>query len=202
MAPKIIFFNGPPSSGKDTSADFIHGRLGSSVYRYKMALPLKESCHKMLGLEGSLEELEPLKELPIKFLVQSGVIGNFVPNKLVKETGEMTLRQFYIHFSENVMKPMFGDDVFGRIAVEYLSRCDTPIATISDSGFALEAMPIINYFGAENIRLVRVFRPGKTFAGDSRNYVELPVETIDLHNTGSLAEFESTLFNALEKFIG
>lgn len=202
MVQKIIFFNGPPRSGKDTSADFLHDRLGDSVYQYKMALPLKEACHKLLGLQGSLTDLEPLKELPIKFIVCEEVIGNFVPSKLVKENGEMTLRQFYIHLSENVMKPMFGDDIFGRLAVEYLRQAPQPIATISDSGFAPEAMPIINSFGAENINLVRVHRPGKTFVNDSRGYVELPVHSLDLQNTGTLEDLEATLFSSLKSFIG
>ena len=197
---RIILFNGPPGCGKDTAAKIINLHIPNLVYQYKMALPLKEACHKLLGLQGSLEDLEPLKEVPIKFLVQDSY--NLFPNqpkeKLVNANGEMTLRQFYIHISENVMKPMFGIDIFGKLAVENLRQCHQAVATVSDTGFVDEALPIIDYFGPDHVMLVRLHRPGKTFAGDSRGYVELPVNlTLDIHNDTDIETFEKTLWRKI-----
>ena len=196
---RIILFNGPPGCGKDTAAKIVSKHLCNLNYEYKMALPLKEACHKLLGLQGNLEDLEPLKEVPIKFLVKQD-FNHWPSMKLVNENSEMTLRQFYIHVSENMMKPMFGDDIFGRLAVENLRQCHTAVATVSDTGFEKEALPIIEYFGAEHVCLIRLHRPGKTFAGDSRNYVELPVGlSIDVENDTDLAAFETRLWRKITR---
>jgi len=183
---RIILFNGPPGCGKDTAASIISKHLPNLVYQYKMALPLKEACHKLLGLQGTLEELEPLKEQPVRF-------------PLVDPEKTMRLRDFYIHISENVMKPLYGKRVFGQLAVEYLRQCHQAVATISDSGFYDEAMPIIEYFGVEHVLLVRLHRPGKTFAGDSRSYVELPVQTLDIENDKDIEVFEKNLWRKVHK---
>jgi hypothetical protein len=167
-----------------------------------MALPLKEACHKMLGLEGTLEELEPLKELPIKFLVSKDFDYYPSPTKVVDENGVMTLRQFYIHVSENFMKPMFGQFIFGDLAVENINNTSKSIVTVSDSGFANEAMPIINAFGAENVYLVRVYRDGKEFKGDSRGYIELPVASFDLKNNGTFEEYKDLLQRTFINILG
>ena len=200
---KIIFLNGPPSSGKDTAAKIINQKLHGLTYQYKMALPLKEACHKLLGLQGTLEELEPLKETPIKFLIRDD-FNNWPAMKLVNDNNEMTLRQFYIHISENAMKPMFGDDIFGRLAVENLRQSHHIIATISDSGFAKEAEPILDFFGADRICLVRLHRPGTEFkvgnVKDSRSYIDLPVNIIlDIENDSDIDKFAERLWQKLSK---
>ena len=195
---RIILFNGPPGCGKDTAANIIHSK--TITYRYKMAQPLKEACHKLLGLEGTLEELEPLKELPIKFLVKEGYAPAIDTGAISNENREMTLRQFYIHVSENMMKPTFGTDVFGRSAVENLRQCHPMIATVSDAGFVGEALPIIEYFGQDRVCLIKIHRAGKSFAGDSRGYIDLPVKySMDIHNDGDLDTFAETLWRKISK---
>lgn len=222
---RIILFNGPPGSGKDTAASIVAKHIPNLVYQYKMALPLKEACHKLLGLQGTLEELEPLKEkdlrIPIKFpslldeksgvqrSYESALVSLLGEKKLIKEnwsetedqkkleSTSMTLRQFYIHVSENLMKPLFGKRVFGKLAVEYIRQSHEAVTTISDSGFVDEAMPIIEYFGAEHVLLVRLHRPGKSFAGDSRSYVDLPVQTIDIENDKDMDAFEKCLWRKI-----
>lgn len=204
MAKKIVLFNGPPSSGKDTAANLFAEIYAGKTFAYKMALPLKEACHKMLGLKGTLEELEPIKELPVKFLVRKEFDYYPSPTKIVNELGEMTLRQFYIHVSENFMKPMFGPFIFGDLAVENINNTEKSIVTVSDSGFAQEAMPIIKEFKPENVYLVKVHRNGKTFggAGDSRGYIELPVKTFDLNNNGTFEEYKDLLQKTFTNILG
>lgn len=196
---KIILLNGPPGCGKDTAAKIINKKLHGFSYQYKMSLPLKEACHNLLGLQGTLEELEPLKDLAIKFLIKKDS-NHWSLYNLVNDKGEMTLRQFYIYISENVMKPLFGDDIFGRLAVENLKQCHHDVVTISDSGFAPEAKPIIDYFGKENICLSKLYRTGKDFSGDSRGYIDLPVDKIlDINNNSSVDDFEKDLWNKITK---
>lgn len=196
---RIILLNGPAGSGKDTAANIINQKLSGLTYRYKISLPLKEAAHKLLGLQGTLEDLEPLKELPIKFIVDSKY-NNWSTMKLTNEIGEMSLRQFYIHVSEHFMKPMFGEDIFGRLAVENLLQCHHAVITVSDSGFAPEALPIINHFGKDHVCLVRLHRPGRTFAGDSRTHIELPVDvSLDIENDIEMDKFGDRLWRKLKK---
>ena len=198
MSKKIILLNGPAGCGKDTGSDLLKEIYQESLFQYKMALPLKEACHKLLGLEGSLEALEHLKERPIKFLVNKNYNNFISPVKLVNNAGEMTLRQFYIHVSENLMKPMFGIEIFGKLAVENIKNNKCKIVTISDSGFEDEARPIVREFGSDNVVLVKIFRDGKTFAGDSRGYIDLPVTTFELSNNGSLEQLKQNLQSIIE----
>ena len=187
---KIFLFNGPPGSGKDTIAN-IFKDIVKDVYLYKMAYPLKEGSHKLLGLVGSLEELEPIKENPINF----GLLDDFVENnhhlikplKLIDDS--IDLRQFYIHLSENVMKPLFGNDIFGKLAVQYITQSKNKFVAISDCGFESEVKPLIEHYGKDNFVLVRLHREGKSFANDSRNYIDISgVQTYDVQNNGTMEE--------------
>ena len=189
---KIILLNGPASCGKDTAARLFLER-NPNTFSYKMSRPLKEACHTFLGLNGTLEELEHLKEVPIKFFVKSSY-NHWPAMTLVNDHGEMTLRQFYIHMSENVIKPLFGENHFGNLAVENIAASNQDVVTISDSGFEPEAMPIIDRYGADNVCLIRIHRDGTNFKGDSRGYVSLPVSTIlDIENNSSFDQFSNTL---------
>jgi len=183
MTKKIILFNGPPRCGKDTAANTVLKYRFNETFQYKMAYPLKQACHTLLGLQGSLEDLEYLKELPLKF----------------ENPDDLTLRQFYIHISENVSKPLFGNDIFGRLAIEYLTQTDKKIITISDCGFADEIEPIMNHFNHDDIVLVKITRPTTSFAGDSRSHISLPLQTIDLVNDDSIEAFEGKILTILEK---
>ena len=44
---------------------------------------------------------------------------------------------------------------------------------VSDSGFDYEAEPVVRHFGAEHTFLVRLYRSGCDFKGDSRGYISL-----------------------------
>lgn len=204
---KIFFFNGPPSAGKDTSAKLMNHVLGENCYHYKMALPLKEGSHSLLGLIGSLEDFEPLKQFPVKFPLTEKFVKEYneqspFPRKTLivdheeQDKNGITLREFYIYLSENVMKPLFGDDIFGRLAVEYIKQADEQVVTISDSGFKEEAVPIVEHFGAENCCVVRLHRPDCSFANDSRSFIDLSdlgVGGYDVKNNGSFEDLTDSL---------
>ena len=161
---KLILFNGPPRSGKDTAVDYLEENY--SVYGLKFASPLhraaRETITDLVGYEKCKHYSEDAK------------------NDVIPELGS-SYRNFCIWLSENFYKPNFGSDIFGRMAAGRVkdriashNRFDTEIHfACSDSGFAAEAKPVIDVIGAENVMLVQLYREGCSFAGDSRNYIDL-----------------------------
>ncbi|UVD31751.1 ATPase [Escherichia phage TR1] len=149
---KLIILNGPPGAGKDTVADIIV-KLGICKDKVSFKSPMFNVAKSMLSsdeFDGFIKNYDDreYKESPHEFL------------------GGMTVRQFMIWISESVMKPVFGDEVFGkRLAQSLGNGCHI----CSDGGFASEIEPLIES-GVE-VTLVRLHRPGYTFEGDSRSYI-------------------------------
>lgn len=154
---KIILFNGPPRSGKDTATGFALEYLGCRGVQYRFAAPLKDAIHGLFGMPSILlEHFDAVKDEPNEKLFG------------------MTPRNAYIWLSEEVVKPKFGKDFFTRVAINAIKSMGDNIIVISDCGFAEEAEGLIKEFGAENIIIVRLHRRGTSFANDSRNYISHP----------------------------
>jgi hypothetical protein len=167
----IALFNGPPGCGKDFLTNRMHDGIPNLFARFKMSKILKELTHAHYGMPGkSWDAYEgTIKDQPLA------------------EFHGLTPRQAYIHFSEDILKPRDGEEALGRyLALELeQARSADPniIATISDSGFSAEAQPLIERFGPDAIMLFRIHMEGRTFANDSRSYIELDgIETHDIVN--------------------
>jgi len=181
---QIIMLNGPPACGKDTIADMIFVNY-PKTRKYKMAKPLKDAVAGLFGLGiRMVSKFESRRE------------GNTQKNEPQQLMFGMSWREGCIWMSEEVVKPRFGKEVFGVLAVKNLSRVtSTHMTTISDCGFRDELLPVIKLFGAENCHLLQVYRSGCTFANDSRSYIretDLP-EHMDfraLNNTQGLRELK------------
>ncbi len=156
---KIVFLNGPPGSGKDTAADQFLGR-----YRAKFAAPTKAMVCGGLGV--TLEWLEENKDKPHPAL-----------------NGE-TPRKFLIRLSEDFIKPIYGDQFFGKVMVELLKKFgDNAVVFITDSGFLSEAIPVVAHVGIENCLKIELYRKGKDFKNDSRSYWHMDgLATRNVHN--------------------
>ena len=170
---KVVFLNGPPGAGKDTAGHAIVEEYFDTEIA-KFAEPLKRMTHAMYNLPSDLdpEFFDAVKDEP-----RSEFYGK-------------TPRQAYIFTSENIIKPHFGDDYYGKLLLRTLWRLyqtGVRLVAVTDSGFSPEAWPTIHLVGKENCMLLRVHAEGrgKTFSGDSRSYIELPgVYTVDIHNNG------------------
>lgn len=100
-----------------------------------------------------------------------------------------SVRSAMIWLSESVMKPNFGNEVFGRIAVTTLHRLPAHIVVISDCGFESELRPVIDAFGRDNLLVLQIDRNGCTFANDSRNWVQIEgVKCVRVDNNGSVED--------------
>lgn len=201
---KIILFNGPPGSGKDTIASMVQTQLkGAEIVKF--AAPLKTvALHLYCGGDSRLfHEFDLDQEKKIS-------PSNVFLGK--------TCRQVQIDISEQYMKPMHGQDVFGKFLAATLERKveagdGNEIFLVSDSGFKPEAEVLIEQFGSQNVMLVRIHRDGFIFDKDpespkydSRNYIDLDeqeVHSLDVDNINNdINTTMEVLMSAIKKFIG
>lgn len=187
---RLIFLNAAPRAGKDSAGKAIRKRLPDAEIA-KFAAPLKRMTHAMYNLPHDLdpEHFDAVKDEP-----RDEFYGK-------------SPRQAYIFTSEGIIKPNFGQDFFGKLMLRTLWRryqAGYRLIAITDSGFAPEAVPAIEAVGQENCLLLRIRGEdrGKTFAGDSRSYIDLSdhgVATIEVANNveGCQAKFESAVLKVV-----
>lgn len=182
---RIVLFNAPPRAGKDTAANVLlsHLDVGEKI---KFSDPVKRGTHGAYGLwHAGVDFFEDRKDQPCdEFL-------------------GITPRQAYINFSEKLMKPVHGPDVFGKLFVRTVGTSSSKVILVPDSGFYHEAVPAIEAYGADNILLVQIFMEGRNFDNDSRDYIKLPeVKTVHIWNRwGELDEFEKTICKVVGRWI-
>lgn len=189
---KVVLFNGPPRSGKDTAAisALLHVRkeMNYNLDRVrvdKFAMPIKRAFAGMINTPidefGNAWEYERQKETKVP------VLG-------------VSYRQWQIDFSERYMRDLYGTDVFARLFCD--RNKDADVVLVSDCGFSVEGKEITEHFGHDNVMLVRLHRDGCTFKGDSRSYVEFPCyRNVDLQNDGTVWEFQDKVNGLVEAFL-
>lgn len=183
---KIIFLNGPPRSGKDTSAECLQVYY-TGIAVMKFSDPAKSGTHAAFGLVHGINHFESRKDQPCE------------------EFFGFTPRECYINHSEKYMKPLYGEEIFGQLFVrrtEYPKYYNKQIIVIPDSGFECESRPVIKKFGAENCMLVRLHRPGCDYSKDSRSYLDLDIHTVvDIQNDGSMEKLSMEITDTYKSFM-
>ena len=153
---KVLLLNGPPGSGKDLLGELICNRLqepGSVYYqRYKMSQPLKDGICAAFHLP--FEYLEARKDRPLP------------------ELHGRTFRQLQISMSEDWLKSLYSQRIFGEIAVRHMRAGNANVWVVTDSGFTGEALPIVEEFGQDNVTCLQLYRQGCDFSADSRGYID------------------------------
>lgn len=182
---KIILFNGPPHSGKDTAARLLT-RHFAPVAIERFSMPIKRAFASFMDAPidalGNVHGYEDHKDTPM--------------NDFTKRP---TYREWQIAFSEQLNKPLFGDDVFTRLLIRRLER-RSPGTTmlIPDCGFQIECdtLRAVSHMDL-HIQLLRVHRAGCDFSLDSRSYLFDP-SAIDIHNDSTREVYEQDLLRALQ----
>jgi hypothetical protein len=174
MVKKIVVFNGPPRSGKDTMTDHMWTVTPSSA-RLKMSQPLKDGVKALFRLtDAQMSHLERIKDEP------SDLLHGY------------TFREMQIKISEEWLKPTFGNDIFGKIAAQYVTEnIHNHVLFISDGGFLDELVPLHLLVGHANFLVVQLHRRSTDFSNDSRGYIVHPDvrgKTMKLGNSGSLKD--------------
>lgn len=189
---RIILFNGPPRCGKDTAAKAMlnNGPIGAWKFD-RMSMPLKLGFAGMIGLPrghvdsyGNVFGYEEIKEQPLDLL---GV----------------SYRQFQIDMSEKFLKPLYGQDIFGRLFIARNNREDPINVLVPDCGFQVEAESLAKHYGSENMLLIRIGRDGCDFSKDSRGYIDpLPgMKWWDISNNDTIENFIGTVKNIIARWI-
>lgn len=165
---KVIVFNGPSGVGKDTAVRTVLSYLFThapymNTKHFKFAEPLKRATHALYGADWSWDYFDR-PDMAGKKDVPCGEFFGLSP------------RQAYISMSEDYAKKQ-DEQFFGWIMRRRIGAHMGNVHLISDSGFAEELEPTIKYVGPENILIVELYADGKSFVGDSRNYIGTAVKT-------------------------
>lgn len=168
----VIGLNGPPRCGKDTFADMLvpeleRLRCGQPIFTVSLAKPMRFAMMSMLGLDPRNDELYDIGK-------RTGI----------SELGNTNLRQLMINFSEEFMKPKFGEDVWSRILAANYTSSAPGLIIIRDMGFQFEADFWRDWAGPDRFCVVRITREGTNFKRDSREWVtHTHLETVDNNGT-------------------
>lgn len=177
---RVIFFNGPPRVGKDEAARALYDY---GAYHEKLSEPLKTGLRKMFSLtESEISQFEDNKDEP------SPIFNG------------LSWRKAQVRLSEDFFKPTFGKEILGHLCLRRIHRVMPRLVAISDSGFVEETLPIVREFGAKNCLLIRLSAKGRSFVGDSRSYIQLPIKTFNITNDDSLADFRRRIIKIGEDF--
>lgn len=148
----VIFFNGPPSVGKDTLANYAQS-FDSRSRHIKFITPLKVAVAGMFNYPIELMETGKDDEKYTKF------------GKRIRE------HQIAIG---SAMRDIYGQEIFGRMLADRIlgMPMQTPYVVVSDLGVTGELKAVAEAIDPERIALFRIRQEGKTFDGDCREYVK------------------------------
>lgn len=152
----VVFLNGPPNCGKDTLARRITDELDDFL---------------------TFSVKDPMFDIADQFAVAFGASpGEFTLRHLDRELKEQpwgiingrSTREFLIWLSEEVMKPEFGNGVFGQLACQAVEN-QIYDAIFSDGGFEAEVLEACERF--DRVVIIRLHREDCDWGNDSRSYL-------------------------------
>lgn len=171
----VIVLNAPMKSGKDYLADLLVGIMDQNsipAAHREVKEMLFSVAIKAAGITPQLWAAiydRHYKEEPSPYLMIDGK--------------HVSPREWMIHCSEDLIKPIFGKHAFGDAAVNAL-RKDYPegegVIIYSDGGFIEEVERLSEYACSTggDFMLVRVHREGYGWGIDSRSYLNLALNSV------------------------
>ena len=184
----VVILNGPPRSGKDVIAKE-HMFEKRSVKRQLINLVFSMFNINRKAWDARYTTQKDgvwLKEVPWEVLPKNPVTNY-----------HFSQRELLIYVSEEVMKPHFGKNYFGKFAAEQVVMSGMH-SIFADGGFYEEVDEISKV--ADQVLLVHLSREGCDWGKDSRNYVHIErdnIRTIELENNGTVPEAVEAINNAI-----
>lgn len=166
----VIIFNGPRSSGKDYAAKIVTDTFKGAVHlEFKKAL--REVAHHMASLHSNEYVSWNLQDAVSECNEIEYSECKADKDEIYRHAfGMRSWRQFLIWISETVIKPIFGQDIFGRAAAKLVQETNASIIAFSDGGFQVEVDELLKLEGVTVI-VCRLYRDGYEWGNDSRGYV-------------------------------
>lgn len=200
---KCVLLSGPAGCGKGVLTEAIKRQLGGEVISCKTKL--HDLVCEMFCLtpefwfevyedrEKKETRMEELSVSVRSYNKLAKVLGiNKVTHKFPCDTVHLSPRQAMIFVSEVILKPTFGRDYLGRARAKLVEQSPSDLI-IDDSCAAFksegrldttEVDALVSLVGQDNVLLIRIYRNGNTYKGDSRLRMPTGVidNTIDLSN--------------------
>lgn len=153
---RVLLLAGPPGSGKNTVAGALVNRQ-NAVHR-ELVAATASFARKLRAQAAGLYGLSVCR------------VEDFDADKdvLRPELYGLSWRQALIAVSERLVKPVHGEEFYGRELVHEIRRRDADgweLVVVHDSGFAPEARPVAELWPTARIELRRT---GAGYDGDSR----------------------------------
>lgn len=185
--PKFLFLNGPPHCGKDAITKELTQYV--KFQHLKFSMPIKRAVAALLDIRES--DLEAFKDVQSHILQPAGTT--------LKEYRDKP-RDLLIAMSEDLLKPRYGSDFFGRIFWQHARNSASSLIISSDCGFESEVERVVSNAGAHNCRLIRLHRDGTSFDGDSRSYLgDKLCRSWDISNNGTIHEAAMMVLRVLQR---
>lgn len=162
---RAVIFNGPPDTGKDYLVDALV-QLDKTSVKLEFKKQLRALVKQIYMLTDRIHDYmyrRENKERPFEIL------------------GGLSIRQAYIKVSEEVIKPTFGSDYFGKCVVQDMVNIPAQTYYFSDGGFVDEIIPMLDYVG--RVDIIHLSADGSDYeaSGDSRRYIHIDHPKVFIH---------------------
>ena len=151
MKPLVIQLLGQARSGKDWTASQFKAYFesqGKSVEIMSYAAPMKRIAAELFGI--SLDQLDDFKNRSDKVSIEVYDNENILDKTSPSFQLETNFRIFLQRLGNDAIKPIFGDNVWAKLAKENIAKSTADIIIIPDCRFAVE----LNEVGGTTVRIV------------------------------------------------
>lgn len=181
---KIIIANGPPKAGKDTLIGMLMNELDTRG-RPSIYFSYKHVLCEMVGKRYGLSP-DAVWKLNADSETKDEASDLF---------GGGSVRQALIYESEEILKKRLGDmgvtyKTFYNLGMRHGPLLNQGVLFSADGGFNAELDAVIGLTGIsrKDVFVVRVDKDGRTFEGDSREYINDP--DLVISNNGTIEDLK------------
>ena len=148
MKPLVIQLLGFARAGKDWTASQLKAYFesqGKSVEIMSYAAPMKRIAATLFDI--TLEQLDNYKNHPLEYVIDITQLSEF---KVPVDIHNTNFRRFLQLLGNDAIKPIFGDNVWAKLAKANIDKSTADIIIIPDCRFTVE----LNEVGGTTVRIV------------------------------------------------
>ena len=148
MKPLVIQLLGFARSGKDWTASQLKAYFesqGKSVEIMSYAAPMKRIAATLFDI--TLEQLDNYKNHPLEYVIDITQLSEF---KVPVDIHNTNFRRFLQLLGNDAIKPIFGDNVWAKLAKANIDKSTADIIIIPDCRFTIE----LNEVGGTTVRII------------------------------------------------